>query len=108
MILFGRKGTHLGLTETHIACEKCGNKTTVLSIFQSYFHILFIPIVPINKTAAAQCTKCRNVIYKKRLSTEYLNIFNSLKKQYKTPFWTFSGVLFILIIYLITLLVLKR
>lgn len=106
MILFGRKGTHLGLTETNIACEKCGNKTTVLSIFQSYFHIFLIPILPVNKTAAAQCVQCRNVIYKKRLSSEYLNIFKSLKKQYKTPLWTFSGAFFIILIYIISLLVL--
>jgi predicted nucleic-acid-binding Zn-ribbon protein len=108
MILFGRKGTHLGLKETKFACEKCGNTSTVLSIFQSYFHIFLIPILPINKTAAAQCVKCRNVIYKKRLSIEYLNIFNALKKQYKTPIWTFSGALLILLIYLLNILLINR
>lgn len=105
MILFGRKGVHLGLTETDIKCEKCGNSKTVLSIFQSYFHIFLLPIVPVNKTAAAQCLKCRNVIYKKRLNAHYLEIFKLLKKQYKTPIWTFLGAFFIILIYLIFLIV---
>ena len=94
MILFGRKTHHLGLTTSkNIACENCKKKHLAISVFQKYFHILWLPMFPIKKDCASQCIKCKNVLIEKRFSDQSKAIAVSLKKKHKTPFFTFVGVL---------------
>ena len=102
MILFGRRGYHLGLLETHDqTCKKCGSKKMVVSLFQPYFHILFIPIFPLKKSGAAQCLNCRNVVLNKRLDENMIVVRENLKKEYSTPIWMFVGLFLMLIFYAI-------
>ncbi|MFT6746026.1 MAG: hypothetical protein ACJAZ2_000364 [Glaciecola sp.] len=93
MILFGRKAHHLGLTTSKkIPCEKCAKKHLAISVFQKYFHILWLPMFPIKKECASQCIKCQNVLIEKRFSDKSKEIAITLKKKYKTPFFAFSGI----------------
>lgn len=102
MILFGRRGYHLGLLETHdISCKKCGNKRMVVSLFQPYFHILFMPVFPLKKRGAAQCLNCRDVVLNKRLEGKMIEIRDELEKKYSTPIWMFSGLFLFIILYAI-------
>ncbi|MFT6716978.1 MAG: phage FluMu protein Com [Saprospiraceae bacterium] len=102
MILFGRKANHLGLTTTkNIACKKCGKKDLVVSVFQKYFHMFWLPMFPIKKDCASQCLQCQKVLTEKRFSSSLKDIALQLKKNHKTPIWTFSGILLGLLILLI-------
>jgi hypothetical protein len=102
MILFGRKAHHLGLTNAKdIKCEKCGKCDVVISAFQKYFHILWLPMFPIKKDCASQCLNCQNIMVERKFSAEVKKLASKLKKQYSTPFWSFSGIFLGLLILLI-------
>ncbi len=92
MILFGRKAHHLALTTTKsIKCEKCKKNDLVISVFQKYFHILWLPMFPIKKECASQCLACQNVMVEKRFSEKAKAVAKKMKKENHTPFWTFTG-----------------
>lgn len=102
MILFGRKAHHLGLQQLNDSiCPKCGQKKTVVSVFQMYYHILWVPFFPLRKKTAAQCLACNHVILEKKYDVNQQTVKEQLKDEYRTPIWTFSGlflvVLFILV-----------
>lgn len=98
MILFGRRTHHLGLQETnHIQCEKCKKQRMVISVFQSYFHLLWLPMFPIKKKCASQCLQCQNILVEKNFDEKQIEIARELKKEYSTPYWTFVGTLLFLI-----------
>ena len=102
MILFGRKAHHLGLTTSKgIKCEKCGKKHLAISIFQKYFHILWLPMFPIKKECASQCIQCKNVLIERKFSDAAKTFASKLRKDYNTPFWTFLGIFLGLVILLI-------
>ena len=49
MILFGRKDKHIGTREIPSeVCSECGKRGGVVSIFQIFFHIALIPVIPIS------------------------------------------------------------
>lgn len=102
MILFGRKAHHLGLTTSEkIKCGECGKKSLAISVFQKYFHLLWLPMFPIKKECASQCLVCKNVLVERKFSTAVKTIGLKLKEQHKTPFWSFSGIFLGLIILLV-------
>lgn len=108
MILFGRKAHHLAVEELPSKkCSKCGKKEVVISLFQKYFHILWIPIFPIKKAAATQCTSCRNVELKGDFTEEVKELELQMKKKYRTPFWTFAGLYSAIVFFLIKQIVFR-
>lgn len=93
MILFGRKAQHLGLKEISTeVCSKCGSKHQVISLFQKYFHVLWLPMFPLKRAAALQCLKCRNVELEKNFNEPKQFVVRELKKLYRAPYWTFTGL----------------
>lgn len=101
MILFGRKAHHLSLVETEEEnCKKCGNRRVVISLFQKYFHILWLPMFPIKKECASQCLSCREVQVEKKFSEEFKEIAQKLKKEHSTPIWIFTGIFILLAVML--------
>jgi hypothetical protein len=98
MILFGRKDKLLITQEiSDELCESCGKRGGVLSVFQIYYHIFKIPVIPLSKKAASQCYSCRKVKVKRNFSDEQNKVAELLKKESKTPLWTMTGAGFILI-----------
>lgn len=106
MILFGRKAHHLGLIASQkIKCKSCGKKDLAISVFQKYFHILWLPMFPIKKECASQCLQCQNILIEKKFSSATKELSVKLKKGNKTPLWTFSGIFLGLLILLIKSLI---
>ncbi|MAW65949.1 MAG: hypothetical protein CMD18_07125 [Flavobacteriales bacterium] len=98
MILFGRNDKLLLTQELpDELCESCGKKGGVVSIFQIYYHIIKIPLIPLSKKAASQCYSCRKVKVKRDFSEEQNRVAKFLKKESKTPLWTITGACFLLI-----------
>ena len=92
MILFGRKAHHLGLQEVKkVVCVKCNKQNMVISVFQSFFHLLWLPMFPIKKKCASQCIECQNVQIEKKFNSQQREIAHDLKKEHATPYWTFAG-----------------
>jgi len=107
MILFGKKDKHI-VTEQlpKEVCEDCGKRGGVVSLFQIYFHILMLPIIPVSRKTASQCLKCRKIKVEQYFSETQLNVANELKGTYKTPLWSMigGGALFV---FLVVKLILK-
>ena len=102
MILFGRKAHHLALTTSQkIKCENCGKKDLAISVFQKYFHIVWLPMFPVKKECASQCLQCQHVLVEKKFASKAKKLAVKLKKDNKTPFWSFAGFFLGLLILLI-------
>lgn len=107
MILFGRKDKHLGTREiSNEVCVECGKKGGVVSVFQIFFHIALIPVIPISRKVASQCYSCRAVKVEKQFSEQQREVCTLLKKEFKTPLWTLIGAS-IIFIFLLCKLILK-
>lgn len=107
MILFGRKDKPI-FTENlpKEECVKCNRRGGVVSVFQIYFHIALLPILPLSRKTASQCLQCRNIKTEKFFSKTELEVSDRLKKEIKTPYWTMIGAALILL-FLIIKLILK-
>lgn len=57
-----------------------------------YGHVMFIPLFPFIKTGAIQCSNCQHIFKPKQLDEPVKTSYNNLKRQSKTPLWTFSGL----------------
>ena len=102
MILFGRKDKHIGTREIpNEVCVECGKKGGIVSLFQIFFHIALIPVIPISRKIASQCYSCRAVKVEKQFSEQQIEASILLKKEYKTPLWTLIGasIIFILLLF---------
>lgn len=107
MILFGKKDKVLRTHELpDEVCEHCGEKGGVVSLFQIYYQVAFIPFVPLARRTASQCYCCRKVKMEKSFSNQQLEVSTYLKREVKTPFWTLIGASLIFI-YIISNLLLK-
>lgn len=107
MILFGRKDKYIATkTNPKEVCSECNKKGGVVSLFQIYFHIFLLPIIPISRKAASQCLNCKHIKTQRFFNEEQLKDAEQLKEDNKTPLWTMIGGA-ILLVLLIIKLVLK-
>ncbi len=106
MILFGRKDKLLATREIpDEECESCGEKGGVVSIFQIYYHIARIPLIPLSRKTASQCYSCRKVKLKKNFSNQQKMVGELLRRETKTPLWTMMGAGLILTLLFIRFLI---
>ena len=47
MIIFGTKAGHCGSVKTQGFCTECENTEHLIHVLQKYFHIFWIPTIPI-------------------------------------------------------------
>lgn len=107
MILFGRKDKVIGTRELPSeVCEECGKRGGIVSVFQIYYHIATLPFIPLSRRTASQCYSCRKVKLEKNFSEQQKSVSDLMKKDYKTPYWTFAGAGLIML-YIIINFVLK-
>lgn len=102
MILFGKKDKHITTEKLpKEVCDKCGKRGGVLSLFQIYFHILLIPIIPVSRKTASQCLSCREIKTEKFFSDAQSEVSTKLKLENKTKLWSMMGglVLFVFLAY---------
>lgn len=97
MIIYGRRGTHIGsVMPNSLICTNCNSTGTVtMSAFTNYAHIFWIPLFPFGKTVVSQCQHCKQVLNEKEMPSEFRTYLTELKGSTKTPVWTFAGLLLI-------------
>lgn len=107
MILFGKKDKHLATEQLpKEVCEACGKRGGVVSIFQIYFHVLLLPVIPVSRKTASQCLKCNKIKVEEFFSETQLEVSNRLKANHKTPLWALVGAA-VLFLFLLGKLLLK-
>lgn len=81
---------------SYYKCNQCNDiNTTEISILSRYFHIYWIPFIPLNKKAIAFCNNCETETKKKHFSEQLKLAYLNVKSTIKTSFWHFSGLLII-------------
>ncbi len=100
MIIYGKKSTQLVKEHLTDKCSNCGTQNSIdLYLFQNYAHVFWIPFFATGKSAVSECSHCKQVLKQKEMPVDLLEQVRDLKRQYKTPVWTFSGLgLFALLI----------
>lgn len=92
MIVWGWNTKEIGTKEIHDACKICNANRLRLVGLQRIFHICWIPIIPIGKSMYVSCSSC---------GSEYQSnaILQKAEQQglsFKTPWWSFSGLVIII------------
>lgn len=95
MIVFGVKTIDLNTMELPIACTNCGHEHQFLHIYQNFFSLYFIPVVPLKKSGIITCPHCfrqlKKKLFLKELTAKGLDSlqtklhFNSFFNAVKTP-----------------------
>lgn len=93
IILFGVKSYMANdFIYTNRKCRHCGSEDSITVLpYHKYFHIFGIPVVPIGKEYEITCHKCDSTL------NEYQVDVEDIKKSVRTPFWTFTGLIIIII-----------
>ncbi len=93
MIIYGKKSTQLVKEHLTDKCSNCGTQNSIdLYLFQNYAHVFWIPFFATGKSAVSECSHCKHVLKQKEMPDNLSAQVQELKKQYKTPIWTFSGL----------------
>jgi uncharacterized protein YbaR (Trm112 family) len=112
-VIFGTRSTYLKDVNYNEddACPHCNNSNTFLvKTKASYFHIFWIPIVPISKKQELHCTHCKKVYAITQLPQEIQVKVNRMVAQsgVKRPLWHGCGCLvmgvFLLIPFILTII----
>jgi hypothetical protein len=91
MIIYGSRSTHISTNPIFSKCQNCGTTNNIsLSIYQKYAHIFWIPFFPLGKETISQCEHCKNALRENEMPSEMKTEVWNLKKQAKTPIWTFA------------------
>lgn len=95
MFFYGVKSKSIKIGKlTNIHCNYCDKESKMeYEIEQKYFHLYFIPFIPLKKRTTVCCENCWTVFEKKHFSNDInikLNRAND-RNPVRTPIWTFSG-----------------
>lgn len=91
MIIYGTKASKGKFIQTETQCPFCGENHAVGVLpYHKYFHVYWIPIIPYGKEYVTACGKCGNAVPDHYLGSNGMG--EDIKKQVKTPIWTFAGV----------------
>ena len=89
MIVFGTKSKGLSSESAVSNCESCNQSQQHVHVFQKYFHIFWIPVLPLGKQAILECQHCKKVVLEKEMSTQQKNISQAKRSNVKTPHYMF-------------------
>ena len=99
MIIYGGRATVLASENIFEKCPNCATPNNIrMHIIQRYAHIFWIPFFPTRKIVFTECIYCRQVLRKKQFPDSFIEKYISIKPQTKTPFWTFIGLGFLMLI----------
>ena len=62
MIVYGIKTKTLSSTPVECNCEHCNHSQQLVHVSQRYFHIFWIPVLPLGKKSLIECQHCKKVV----------------------------------------------
>lgn len=101
----GKADTEIGKVHiSNIKCSYCETKAShELTSKASYYHMMWIPVIPFGWKEFAKCTHCKYELDKKYFPPEIMDISKQNRKKLRRPIWHWTGLVVILslIIYII-------
>lgn len=80
-------------------CFACGAQNSLqLNIYQRYFQLFRLPLFPAGKTGNSYCMHCSRTLNEEEMSISMQHTYRNVKMLSRTPLYTFSGSLLILLI----------
>jgi hypothetical protein len=95
MIVWGIKAKLVRALAMVFECLECRRSEHVLFVFQRYFHLFWIPTLPLNRVASVECQSCKKILEPKHLVGMPAEIVKREKSLIRVPIWMFSGLLLI-------------
>lgn len=98
MIIYGTRASHLKTVQLpNETCPNCNTKgSMVMSVYNRYAHIFWLPTFPVGRTGGSQCMNCQQVLEPKKMPTFLKLQYDQLMAQTKIPVWSFSGLAIII------------
>lgn len=95
MIIFGtRTSAYQPNTEEVCDCSHCGTKAGVYVRFATrYFHVFWIPVLPIGKTGISECTHCKQALYPHEMPPATRAAYNAARSKTRTKPKFFAGLI---------------
>lgn len=94
MIVYGYHATHLSTTAVPTPCPGCGAPDALrLRVFGRYAHVYWLPLLPLGKAGAVQCTECQLVLRAPELPRPLRAELRELKARTRTPLRHCLGLL---------------
>ena len=93
MLLFGTKIKLLVMQILQgVTCLHCNSiNTTSAAIYQKIAHFFWMPLFPIGKTGATECSHCKQILRQKDLPASIKPAYDAVKMQAKAPVSTYWG-----------------
>jgi hypothetical protein len=95
LFFFGTKGKGLDSFPVESICEICNQSQHRVHVFQRYFHIFWIPTLPIGKQSVLECQHCRKCTLEKEMSPPQRHLSLPKRSAAKTPAYMFTGLVLI-------------
>ena len=101
--IFGTRSSQRAAEKVAVKCQYCQSPDSVwMYIYQSYFHIFWIPFFPYSTKSVTECSHCKQVLRSKEFDEDLRRSSDELKRRTKTPIWTFSLIIlfFVLVLFI--------
>lgn len=87
LFFFGLGQTRITTTPLlGISCTYCGTPDAVVAtVFSRYFHVFWIPVIPLGKFSLTQCGHCKQVLEKKEMPAAYQAPVAALQSSARLP-----------------------
>jgi len=96
IFIYGTKTKMIGTSEVFFyKCPYCGEtNTTTIAFFSKYYHLFFIPAMPMAKEAYASCSECGAGRKDNKFGPELIKQVREIEPGFKHPFYLYSWLIF--------------
>ncbi len=102
MVFFGLRSKKIKSGQLiNLNCSYCEENTTMTySVFAKYFHLYWIPFVPIKRKTVVECNSCYITYeYKELLENMKMKVDREREKYgAKIPLWMYSGLMLLFVL----------
>jgi hypothetical protein len=94
MLIFGtrNKTTWTSDAAASVPCDACNQKSLRPFVVQRYFHVFWIPVIPIGKNVLFECGHCQRTLEPKDGPRELDTQAQRAKASARTPLYMFVGL----------------
>ena len=104
--IFGLRKARIGTQVSELPCRYCQSQNTLAYIaYQNYFHVFWIPLFPMWKELRSVCVHCKQNRRFNEFSPEMKLEGIKLKKESKTPFYTYALLALILLFFITSIII---
>lgn len=91
-MIYGIRAKERYFEKTDIKCPRCGAEGLEMRIFVEYAHMMWIPTLPIGKTAVTYCTSCRETLKPEQMPRSLKVQYGNRKSLARPLLWMYSGL----------------